>query len=168
MNGPPATRWSKAPISTRPTCARWSPNTGGPWPTHGLDIDALRQPAIRVRCALIDGKLAGIAALVDLGAGHAELKSMRTAAGHGRRGVASRLLDRLLAEARTAGFDRVSLETGTEPYYAAARAFYRRHGFAECTPFAAYQLDPASVFLTRSLHDDTAPNECIHQPPAAE
>lgn len=135
---------------------------------HGLDSAALRDPAIRVRSARINGELAGIAALVDLGAGHAELKSMRTASGHGRRGVASRLLQRLLAEARASGFERVSLETGTEPYYDAARAFYRRHGFVECAPFADYQPDPASVFMTRALHNDAAPNECNKQPFAAE
>lgn len=127
---------------------------------HGLDIDALRDPSIRVRSARIDGELAGIAALVDLGAGHAELKSMRTARGHGRRGVAGRLLDRLLAEAHAAGFARVSLETGTEPYYDAARAFYQRHGFVECAPFADYQPDPASVFMTRTLPGHAAPHEC--------
>ncbi|MES1936421.1 GNAT family N-acetyltransferase [Salinisphaera hydrothermalis] len=135
---------------------------------HGLDIAALRDPAIRVRSARINGELAGIAALVDLGAGHAELKSMRTARGYGRRGVAGRLLNSLLAEARAAGFARVSLETGTESYYDAARAFYRRHGFIECAPFADYQPDPASIFMTRALHDDGAPNECNQQPSAAE
>lgn len=127
---------------------------------HGLDADDLRDPTIRVRAARIDGELAGIAALVDLGAGHGEIKSMRTAEGHARRGVASRLLDQLVAEARAAGFTRLSLETGTEDYYAPARRFYHRHGFIECPPFGAYEPDPASVFMTRALHDDAAARAC--------
>lgn len=135
---------------------------------HGLDADDLRDPTIRVRAARIDGELAGIAALVDLGEQHGELKSMRTAEGHGRRGVASRLLDHLVAEAWAAGFTRLSLETGTEDYYAPARNFYHRHGFIECPPFGTYGPDPGSLFMTRNLDDDPAPSECNRRPPVAE
>ena len=52
---------------------------------------------------------------------------------------------------RTAGFRRVSLETGAEEFFAPARALYARHGFEECAPFAAYRPDPLSVFMTRAL-----------------
>lgn len=123
---------------------------------HGLDIDALDDPAVRVRTARLDGALVGMGALVDLGDRHGELKSMRTVAAHARRGVASRLLDHLIAEARAAGFARLSLETGAGPTYAPARDFYAHHGFIPCPPFGAYQADPASVFMTRVLDDETA------------
>jgi len=31
---------------------------------------------------------------------------------------------------------RLSLETGSQPFFEPARALYLRHGFAECEPFA--------------------------------
>ena len=46
---------------------------------------------------------------------------------------------------------RLSLETGSWPYFEAARAFYRRHGFVECPPFGDYNPDPNSVFMTLEL-----------------
>ena len=34
---------------------------------------------------------------------------------------------------------------------ATARAFYSRHGFVECAPFAEYVLDPNSIFMSIDL-----------------
>lgn len=118
---------------------------------HGFDLDALRDPTIRAWSARIDDELAGFGALYDLGAEHGELKSMRTAARFARRGVASALLGHIMATARASGFRRLSLETGRGPVFAPALAFYHRHGFVECPPFADYKADPASVFLTHDL-----------------
>nr|WP_269215133.1 GNAT family N-acetyltransferase [Nocardioides sp. cx-173] len=98
-----------------------------------------------------DGELLGCAALQELTPEHAELKSMRTATRHTRRGVASALLARVLEEARAAGYERVSLETGSFDFFAPARALYARHGFTECAPFGGYRPDPASTFMTLAL-----------------
>jgi putative acetyltransferase len=46
---------------------------------------------------------------------------------------------------------RVSLETGSWPYFDPARALYTRHGFVECAPFGDYRLDPNSTFMTLAL-----------------
>jgi putative acetyltransferase len=118
---------------------------------HALDLDALRAPGMRFWSAYDGGELVGCAALKDLGDAHAELKSMRTAPHRVREGIASRLLGFVLEEARTAGFTRLSLETGTQDFFAPARALYARHGFVECGPFGDYALDPWSVFMTREL-----------------
>src|SRR5690606_7224579 len=72
-----------------------------------------------------------------------------------RRGVAAALLEHLVQAARAQGMTRLSLETGSWPYFAAARAFYARHGFAPCGPFGDYAPDPNSVFMTRLLTDPT-------------
>jgi hypothetical protein len=56
-----------------------------------------------------------------------------------------------VAEARAAGFRRLSLETGVQPTFVAARALYARSGFVECGPFEGYGPDPNSVFMTRQL-----------------
>lgn len=118
---------------------------------HALDPDALDRPEIAFWSARDGDVLLGCAALKRLCADHAEIKSMRTATAARRRGVAGRLLDHVLAEARERGHGRVSLETGTEDYFAAARALYLSRGFVECGPFAGYSLDPNSVFLTLTL-----------------
>ena len=76
---------------------------------------------------------------------------MRTAPDRTRQGVASTLLAHLMAEARRRGYRRVSLETGSFPFFAAARALYERWGFAYCAPFADYPRDPNSVRMTRAL-----------------
>ena len=95
--------------------------------------------------------LVGTGALKRLDAGHAELKSMRTSTRHRGRGIARQLLNHLLQEARARGFARVSLETGTQPFFEPARQLYLQNGFVECGPFAGYCLDPYSFFMTRTL-----------------
>lgn len=137
--------------------------TSPPESVHALDVTGLLAPEITfwtchddlrddLHDDLHDGAgLLGCAALKDLGAGHAELKSMRTRAAARGRGVATALLDVVLSEARARGLERVSLETGTEEFFAPARRLYAAHGFVECPPFGDYALDPHSVFLTLAL-----------------
>lgn len=118
---------------------------------HALDPAALAVPAISFYTVREDGALLGCAALKHLSDDHVELKSMRTATAARRRGVAGMLLDHLLAEARGQGYGRVSLETGTQAFFAPARALYRSRGFDDCGPFAGYRYDPNSAFLTLAL-----------------
>lgn len=118
---------------------------------HALDLDGLRAPGLRFWSAYDDGELVGCAALKRLSDEHAELKSMRTAPHRTRQGIASRLLVFVLDQARTAGFARVSLETGSQDFFAPARTLYARHGFVVCEPFADYRPDPNSAFMTREL-----------------
>ena len=129
--------------------------TSPPESVHALDHSALLAPTVTFWTARDDdGTLLGCGALSELGDPgntHAEIKSMRTAAHARGRGVASALLDTLLAEARRRGRTRVSLETGTQDFFAPARRLYARHGFTECGPFGSYTLDPHSVFMTLEL-----------------
>ena len=76
---------------------------------------------------------------------------MRTAKAHLRKGVAGTLLQYLIAEAKRRGYRRLSLETGSMPYFEPARSLYRKFGFKQCPPFAAYVEDPNSVFMTKEL-----------------
>ncbi|MDE0776538.1 MAG: GNAT family N-acetyltransferase [Nocardioides sp.] len=124
---------------------------GPPESTHVLDLSGLRAPGIGFHTAYDAGELVGCAALKDLGEGDAELKSMRTAPHRTRQGIARRLLVHVLEEARSSGFTRVSLETGSYEFFHPAHALYRRHGFVECEPFGGYRPDPLSVFMTLEL-----------------
>ncbi|MGH3464827.1 MAG: GNAT family N-acetyltransferase [Kribbellaceae bacterium] len=70
---------------------------------------------------------------------------------HHGRGVASSLLEHLIAEAVRRAYTRLSLETGTQPFFEPARRLYTRYGFTSCPPFADYRPDPNSTFMTRRL-----------------
>jgi putative acetyltransferase len=118
---------------------------------HALDLDGLRTPDITFWTALDGDVIVGCAALKRLDAAHAEVKSMRTAPARRRSGVASALLEHLIAEARRMGFRRLSLETGSAEFFRPAQALYRRFGFDGCEPFADYAASPHNVFMTRLL-----------------
>lgn len=122
-----------------------------PESTHALDLAELRRPEITFWSVWEGDELAGFGALKELDPLHAEIKSMRTAVAHKRKGVASRLLEHLVAEAERRGYRRLSLETGSMEYFEPARRLYARFGFDVCAPFDAYVEDPNSVFMTREI-----------------
>ena len=61
------------------------------------------------------------------------------------------MLGHIIAVARTRGYGRLSLETGSMAGFEPARALYERFGFRYCGPFADYAPDPNSVFMTLEL-----------------
>lgn len=118
---------------------------------HALDLDALRSPHITFWSAWEGDELLGCGALKELDPRTGEIKSMRTAEPHRGRGVASRILEWIIREARQRGYVCLNLETGSMPAFAAARALYERYGFEYRGPFADYVEDPNSVFMTRRI-----------------
>ena len=118
---------------------------------HALDLDALRRPTVRLWVAHEGSDIVGSGALAALEPGHEELKSMRTHPARRGKGIASRLLDHLLADARFRDVRRVSLETGSMDFFAPARALYGKAGFVHCPPFGTYPNDPNSVYMTLRL-----------------
>lgn len=123
-----------------------------PESVHALDVDALRTPDIAfwtVRGA--DGVLLGCGALRRIDAAHGEIKSMRTPDRLRRRGAGRAMLDHIIAIARTRGYRRLSLETGSMDAFVPARRLYASAGFVECGPFPPYRPDPNSTFMTLVL-----------------
>lgn len=118
---------------------------------HALDLDALRAPEITFWSVWDGDLLVGCGAVKSLDPAHAELKSMRTKGSRRGTGVASRLMEHILAEARRMGFTRMSLETGSDDHFEPARRLYEKFEFGYCEPFADYTLDPYSVYMTRTL-----------------
>ena len=118
---------------------------------HALDLEALRRPEITFWTVWQETELLGCGALKALDAEHGEIKSMRTASRHLRKGVAARLLSHIVDEARRRRYRRLSLETGAPEVFAPARSLYLRYGFRLCAPFADYAEDPYSVFMTLDL-----------------
>ena len=122
-----------------------------PESVHALGVEALRRPEITFWTVWENGELLGCGALKELDSRHAEIKSMRTASSHLRRGVAKNLLHHIIEEAQRRGYSRLSLETGSMEAFEPARKLYANFGFTYCGPFADYVEDPYSVFMTREL-----------------
>ncbi len=134
-------------------CRRTSPACS----VHALDAGRLAGAGARVFAVFDTGGAAGTGAAVAMGAvvgiapGHFEIKSMHVAEAARGQGFGRRILDRLIASARADGALRMSLETGSQPGFAPARAMYAAAGFDVCGPFGDYRTDPASVFMTRAV-----------------
>jgi putative acetyltransferase len=122
-----------------------------PGSVHALDVGGLMMPEVTFWSVREDGQLLGCGALKQIGPGHGEIKSMRTAAAHRRRGAGRAMLAHILQESRHRGYTRLSLETGTADAFLPAQQLYQSVGFRHCGPFADYTLDPHSVFMALDL-----------------
>jgi putative acetyltransferase len=90
-------------------------STSPPGSCHVLDLHELRAPKVTFWSIWDGDQLVGCGALKELSTDHAEIKSMRTAREHLRKGVASQVLEHLVVQARKRGYRRLSLETGARP-----------------------------------------------------
>ncbi|XEC97550.1 GNAT family N-acetyltransferase [Paenibacillus tarimensis] len=122
-----------------------------PESVHALDLEELKKPEITFWSAWEQDDLAGCGALKELDSQHGEVKSMRTASAHLRKGVARRILEHIIEDAKRRGYKRLSLETGSMDAFEPARRLYAGFGFQYCQPFGDYIEDPHSVFMTKEL-----------------
>jgi putative acetyltransferase len=122
-----------------------------PEQVFALDTDGLLDPAVTFFSYRAGGDLLAVGALKELDARHGELKSMHTAEAARGRGIGAAMVAHLVAVARSRGYLRVSLETGSMAEFAPARSLYQRAGFRVCGPFADYPLTPHSTFMTRTI-----------------
>ena len=118
---------------------------------HALPIEGLRSPDITFWSVWENGELLGCGALKELNPQHGEIKSMRTASAHLRKGVARAVVRQIIAEAKRRGYGRLSLETGAMAAFEPARRLYAGCGFTYCEPFGDYLNDPNSVFMTMAV-----------------
>lgn len=126
-------------------------STSPPESVHALDIEELKKPSVTFWVGWEGRAAVGCVALKELDSFHGEIKSMRTAAQARNRGVGSRLLKHVIREGKERGYRRLSLETGSQEFFEAARHLYAKFGFEYCEPFADYTLDPHSSFMTREI-----------------
>lgn len=122
-----------------------------PGSVFALDLSSLQRPDVAVWSAWDGDRIAGIGALRALSGEDGEIKSMRTHPDHLRRGVAAMLLAHIVATARTRGYLRLSLETGSGPAFDPALALYRAHGFVDGAAFGDYAPSAFNRFLHRDL-----------------
>jgi putative acetyltransferase len=122
-----------------------------PGNVFALDFSGLIAPDVTVWSAWQAGKIAGIAALKDLGGRAGELKSMRTHPDFLRRGVAAALLEHIIGVAMARGMTRLSLETGSGAPFEPALSLYRRRGFVDGAEFGGYRRSAYNQFLHLNL-----------------
>ena len=122
-----------------------------PESVHALDLTKLRGPGITFWTVWDEFLLLGCGALKELTPTHGEVKSMRTPKSLRRRGAGRAVLAHIVAEARSRGYRRLSLETGASEAFKPAQKLYARFGFTTCGPFADYKADPNSVFMSLEL-----------------
>jgi putative acetyltransferase len=120
---------------------------------HGLALEAIFQPHIRLFLARLNGAPVGCGG-VALFADYAEVKRMYVRDTARGRGVAQALLRRIEQQASEAGIDVLRLETGVNQH--AALRLYAQAGFRPCAAFGAYagmppQAIATSVFLAKRL-----------------
>lgn len=118
---------------------------------HMMDKGALAAPGIRFFVLRDGGVPLAMGAYKRIDATHAEIKSMHVLHEARGRGLSKAMLDHLVKSAQADGFVRLSLETGVQPTFVAARGLYERAGFSDCPPFEGYAPDPNSVFMTKVL-----------------
>jgi putative acetyltransferase len=122
-----------------------------PEDAHALDLDGLLDASVTFFSFRRDGVLLAVGALKRLDADHAEVKSMHTVAAARGQGIGRSMVEHLIAAAREAGYQRLSLETGSMAEFAPARALYASVGFEVCEPFGDYRASPNSTYMTMDI-----------------
>jgi putative acetyltransferase len=93
-------------------------------------------PAGRLLLAEYDGQFAACVALHKLDSGICEMKRLYLRPQFRGKGFGRALADRIIAEAREIGYERMRLDT-VEPVMKDAVAMYRKLGFKEISPYCA-------------------------------
>ncbi len=122
-----------------------------PESVHALDLTALSTQYVTFYSLWLNSELVGCGALKAIDKEHGEIKSMRTAVGFLRQGVAAKVLAHIIEQAKIRGFKKLSLETGSMDVFSPARKLYQGFGFEICQPFGSYVEDPFSVFMTKII-----------------
>ncbi|MGZ4733490.1 MAG: GNAT family N-acetyltransferase [Terriglobales bacterium] len=99
-------------------------------------------PSGRLLLARSAGHAAGCIALRKLESGICEMKRLYVRPEDRGRGLGRMLVERLIAEARAAGYKRMRLDT-VESAMKDAVALYRRIGFQEIAPYSAIPIESA-------------------------
>jgi putative acetyltransferase len=124
-----------------------------------MGLERLRAPDITFWSAWEGEELVGCGALRELDSLSGEVKSMRTVVARRGKGVGS-----IIEEAGRRGYERLLLETGSEPAFVPAQRLYERYGFTYRGPFAEYIEDPHSVFMEKELAAEGAEGQVLRGP----
>lgn len=119
---------------------------------HMMDANGLDIASVHFFVAREGGKPLAMGAFKHLSdPGHAEIKSMHVLVEARGRGLSKAMLAHVETAARAADVTRLSLETGVQLGFVAARRLYEGAGYSLCPPFEGYWDDPNSLFMTKEL-----------------
>ena len=118
---------------------------------HVMPADTLDKEGVHLLVIEEEAEVLAVGGIKEIEPGHGEIKSMHTSADARGRGLARQILLALIDAASSQGLTKLSLETGSAPLFAPARALYASEGFQDCAPFGDYVFDPHSVFMTRNI-----------------
>ncbi|MEO0440119.1 MAG: GNAT family N-acetyltransferase [Pseudomonadota bacterium] len=122
-----------------------------PESVYALDISELQSADVTVWTCREGVEVLGVGALKQLADDHGEIKSMRTDSRHLRKGVGLSILEQIIAEARSRGYRRLSLETGSGAEFEPALQMYRKRGFQNGPAFGGYRATDFNQFLHMHL-----------------
>jgi putative acetyltransferase len=115
---------------------------------HVLDIAGLKDPSIKFWSLWEKDQLMGCGALKFLDKEHGEFKSIRVDDKFRNKGNGTKVINHLIEEAKRLNIQRLSLETGSGDFFAPARSLFVKCGFKPCEPFAHYQEDINSFYMS--------------------
>jgi putative acetyltransferase len=121
---------------------------------HGYDVEKMLAQKVDFFILRSDGELASCGGLQIYAGSNAandygEIKRMYTRPQFRGQGLAQRMLDHLIAFARTHGLKLLRLETGYLQH--SAIRLYERTGFTPIAHFGEYEEDPLSRFFEKKL-----------------
>ena len=121
---------------------------------HVLDIPGLQEPSIKFWSVWKDNQLMGCGALKFLDKDHGEFKSIRMEDSFRGKGNGIKVINHLIEEVKKLKIKRLSIETGAGKFFAPARKLFDNSGFRPCSPFAHYQIDINSLYLSKLIDND--------------
>ena len=121
---------------------------------HVLDIPGLKVTSIKFWSLWQNDMLLGCGALKFLEKGHGEFKSIRIHDDFRKQGNGINVIDHLINEAIKLNIKKLSIETGAGEFFKPARKLFKQCGFEPCKPFAHYEEDINSVYLTKLLNNN--------------
>ena len=122
--------------------------------THVLDIKGLKVPSIKFWSLWENNQLMGCGALKFLDKTNGEFKSIRVHDNFRNKGNGSKVINHLINEAKKLNIKRLSIETGAGKFFEPARKLFNSTGFKPCPPFAHYEEDANSLYLSRPIDNN--------------
>jgi putative acetyltransferase len=121
---------------------------------HVLDINGLKDPAIKFWSLWENDELVGSGALRFIDKNHGEFKSIRVNDKFRNKGYGFKVIRYLVEEAKKLNIKKLSLETGSGEFFAPARRLFEKFSFKVCPPFSHYKKDVNSIYMSMLISND--------------